>query len=303
MHFATLGLCALASAAAVDAFKDTTSTPSRQIESAASLLDDVSNQLVTCPTDAYIIVSQPGVHAHDFNAAESTQWLRRQVLRQDDNIKSSFAVSEMVGAFDTPSLTTMLEEKCGAEVVSTDGAQSVSHAKSPQIVKVDFPSLPTGSSRSQQLSKNGLFNRHSYNLRIPQLTRTPQVEFLSSIINQLPSPKYTVIYSTTPRDFPAGVAGDSTAYEMESEDVYQSPLNMNIKRDNFLHSRQDGEKPDNRPLFEKYQFLSPGIFMGLVATLLFTLILYVGFSGLASLKVSYAAFEKDNSPTAMKKQQ
>ncbi|KAK2803619.1 hypothetical protein FQN51_003381 [Onygenales sp. PD_10] len=293
MHFATLGLCALASAAAVDAFKDTspffffsthsTSTPSRQIESAASLLDDVSNQLVTCPTDAYIIVSQPGVHAHDFNAAESTQWLRRQVLRQDDNIKSSFAVSEMVGAFDTPSLTTMLEEKCGAEVVSTDGAQSVSHAKSPQIVKVDFPSLPTDSSRSQQLSKN--------------------VEFLSSIINQLPSPKYTVIYSTTPRDFPAGVAGDSTAYEMESEDVYQSPLNMNIKRDNFLHSRQDGEKPDNRPLFEKYQFLSPGIFMGLVATLLFTLILYVGFSGLASLKVSYAAFEKDNSPTAMRKQQ
>ncbi|KAK2800041.1 hypothetical protein FQN50_008280 [Emmonsiellopsis sp. PD_5] len=293
MHFATLGLCALASAAAVDAFKDTspffffsthsTNTPFRQIRSAVSLLDDVWNQLVTCPTDAYILVSQPGVHAHDFNTAKSTQWLRRQVLRQDDNIKSSFAVSEMVGAFDIPRLTTMLEEKCGAEVVSTDGAQSVSHAKSPQIVKVDFPSLPTDSSRSQQLSKN--------------------VDFLSSIITQLPSPKYTVIYTTTPRDFPAGVAGDSTAYEMESEDVYQSPLNMNMKRDNFLHPRQDGEKPDNRPLFEKYQFLSPGIFMGLVAGLLFTLILYVGFSGLASLKVSYAAFEKDNSPAAMRKQQ
>lgn len=123
-----------------------------------------------------------------------------------------------------------------------------------------------------------------------------------------------------------------------------------MKRDNMphSHSRRDDDSNDdgdeeqsrNLPLFEKYQFLSPGalssppwglpltssgrpgiyifscyisltrriiflagIFMGLMAGLLFVMIIYLGLSALLGLKVSYAAFEKDNSPAAAKKQQ
>jgi hypothetical protein len=43
--------------------------------------------------------------------------------------------------------------------------------------------------------------------------------------------------------------------------------------------------------------------MGLVASVLFFAILSVAISGLASLQVSYGAFEKDQGPAAHKKQQ
>ena len=43
--------------------------------------------------------------------------------------------------------------------------------------------------------------------------------------------------------------------------------------------------------------------MGLLIGLLLLVILYVGISGLSSLQVSYAAFDKENGPAAQKKQQ
>lgn len=46
-----------------------------------------------------------------------------------------------------------------------------------------------------------------------------------------------------------------------------------------------------------------GIFMGFTAGIILLLILYVGISGLASLQVSYAAFEKESGPLAGKKSQ
>lgn len=60
---------------------------------------------------------------------------------------------------------------------------------------------------------------------------------------------------------------------------------------------------DNRPLFEKYQFFTPGIFMGIIATILLFSILTVGIKTLGSLEVSYGAFEKEMGPAAQKKQQ
>ena len=46
-----------------------------------------------------------------------------------------------------------------------------------------------------------------------------------------------------------------------------------------------------------------GIFMGLIALLLMLLILTAGLRSLASLEVSYGAFEKEMGPAAQKKQQ
>lgn len=41
--------------------------------------------------------------------------------------------------------------------------------------------------------------------------------------------------------------------------------------------------------------------MGLLVSLLLLMILYVAISGLASLQVSYAAFDKENGPAASQK--
>lgn len=46
-----------------------------------------------------------------------------------------------------------------------------------------------------------------------------------------------------------------------------------------------------------------GIFMGLVVAIVLLSILGVGIRGLASLEVSYGAFDKEMGPAAQKKQQ
>lgn len=48
---------------------------------------------------------------------------------------------------------------------------------------------------------------------------------------------------------------------------------------------------------------STGIFMGLFASFLCIMILYIGISALSSLQVPYAAFERDTSAAVQKKQQ
>ena len=100
---------------------------------------------------------------------------------------------------------------------------------------------------------------------------------------------------------------------------------MELKRDFSNHKRaSDGNitLPDG-PLFERYQYLNPGtspayvglicfrngilnlhigLFMGLLVSFLLLSILYVGINGVASLQVSYAAFDKEMGPAAQKKQ-
>ena len=81
---------------------------------------------------------------------------------------------------------------------------------------------------------------------------------------------------------------------------------MDLKRQaddaSHLYRRADNST-DSLPLFEKYQFFSPGIFMGLIALILLLSILGVGLSAISSLEVSYGAFDKDMGPAAQKKQQ
>ena len=67
--------------------------------------------------------------------------------------------------------------------------------------------------------------------------------------------------------------------------------------------RRAANATDRLPLFEKYQFFTPGIFMGFVAIFVMLSIVYVGLSALSSLQVSYGAFEKEMGPAAQKKQQ
>lgn len=84
---------------------------------------------------------------------------------------------------------------------------------------------------------------------------------------------------------------------------FQNPLHTDLKRDLTHHKRaSDGNitLPDG-PLFERYQYLTPGLFMGLLVSFILISILYVGVNGVASLQVSYAAFDKEMGPATQKK--
>lgn len=125
------------------------------------------------------------------------------------------------------------------------------------------------------------------------------------MLDVLSSNKYTVIYTTTPSTSVAQTQvehAEPESYEMDS--AFQAPVHMELKRDLSQHKRASNISitlPDG-PLFERYQYFTPGLFMGFLISFLLLMILYVGMNALGSLKVSYAAFDREMGPAAQKKQ-
>ncbi len=78
---------------------------------------------------------------------------------------------------------------------------------------------------------------------------------LGSLLSEL-GDSYTVILFSDPNEY--------QAYEPE----FVEPVHMDLKRqsDNSLHLYgRSVNSTDDLPLFEKYQFFTPGIFMGFIA--------------------------------------
>lgn len=92
---------------------------------------------------------------------------------------------------------------------------------------------------------------------------------------------------------------ESAIYQAE----FDATAHIDLKRDFRVRADNSTNAPDTRPLFEKYQYFTPGIFMGLVVGILLLSILYVGLNAVSSLQVSYGAFDKEMGPSAQKKQQ
>ncbi len=113
---------------------------------------------------------------------------------------------------------------------------------------------------------------------------------------------YIVIYTSTP---PSTTPEHVPEYELhmyEMDDPFPSALHLDLKRDVDAH-QANNTVSSTLPLFEKYQFFTPAIFMAIPVALILFLILYVGVSAVSSLQVSYFAFSKEMGPTAQKKQQ
>ncbi|CEO58693.1 hypothetical protein PMG11_03399 [Penicillium brasilianum] len=293
MHLSRFGLLALG-AAAVDAFRDTSpfflaSTSeilanSAHIKTSTSLFGDLSSALGSCPSEYYVLVNQPGVHSSDFATRKSAPRLGAKMLGKDKAIRSKMSVNEVAGLLEVKQLKDLLQEKCQAQTTVIDGSSGSypSYFESgPRIIDVEFPMLSLGSDRADQLSNNdGL---------------------VADIIERIPSSsQYTLLYITSPREFPET---DSIIYE--TEDAYPDSVRMELKRDYSSHSSYSSasESGRNTSLFDEYQFFTPGLFMGFMATFLCLIILYIAISAVSSLQVPYAAFEKDTSSAVQKKQQ
>ncbi|PYH29446.1 Ac45/VOA1 transmembrane domain-containing protein [Aspergillus neoniger CBS 115656] len=285
MRLGTFSLLALGATTA-NAIRDTSPfflastsqipSTSAQLRTAPAILEDLSTGLSGCPSDYYVIASQPGVHSTDFATRQSAPRLGGKMTGKDKNIRTKTIVNEVVGEIEAKDVQKLLEKECGAESTLID-ASSDSHSADfdaeSRIIVVDLPVLPAGHDRKKQLSNNDglLFN----------------------VIDRLPESKgYTILYVTSPREL-----------EDTGSDFYQAeqdPLHMDLKRD---YSAHDSQSSSNKTLFQEYQFFTPGIWMGILATLVFLMIFYVGLSALLSLEVPYAAFEKDTSAAVQKKQQ
>ncbi|KAF2429849.1 BIG1-domain-containing protein [Tothia fuscella] len=253
-----------------------------QLTSSSSLNSKLSASLDKCPSDTYIIVSQPGVTATDYSAKLSSPHLGHWLNRTEKQVHSTLIVPEVAGDLDAHAISKSLEDKCKAEVLKADAATGTipNDGNFPRIVRIEFSPLPTVPSE-----------------RISKLAEHDS--FLHAIMTSLGGDKYTVVYTTSPPAegliAPAQYS-PAPVYEMDE----QSALHTDLKRDLDSHSNA---KTTNLALFDTYQFLSPGIFMGVLVFLLLFLILYVGISAVAGLQVSYFAFSKEMGPAGQKKGQ
>ncbi|KAI9890212.1 MAG: hypothetical protein M1814_004374 [Vezdaea aestivalis] len=247
-----------------------------QLVTARSLLPQLISQVSECKSDTYLVVSQEGAHADDYRAANSAPHLRSTIGKEDSAIKTSFSASDVIGNLDIETLADSIQSKCSARLLKIDAStgsfERIDDSKS-RIIRVDFGLLPLQkNARRQKVHEND--------------------NFLSSIIDLLPTNKYTVLFANSPE--PEMETGSEESYlDLKKRDSIiedpDSPMNRSV--------------PDDAPLFERYQYFTPGLFMGIIVALVMLALLSVGLSGLSGLQVTYAAFDKEMGPAAHKKQQ
>ncbi|KAL9592168.1 MAG: hypothetical protein Q9179_006992, partial [Wetmoreana sp. 5 TL-2023] len=256
------------SASLAHAFKDTSPffmfstsellTNLPQVASGETVSQVVVSQLSRCPSDTYIVVTQPGVNAEDYSHRYAAPHLRKQVLGEDKRIRSTATVADVLGNVDADTIIQDVESKCGAALLKVDastGSFTITDDPKPRIINLEFPSLPTTSSkqRASKLKDNDAF--------------------LSSVLDLLPTSNYTVLYLTTPSfsrssalSNPNSVSRyhdlEQETYEMDTS--FSSQQHMELKRDSAAHingKREESGKENitlpDAPLFERYQYFTP----------------------------------------------
>ncbi|RDA89936.1 hypothetical protein CP533_3301 [Ophiocordyceps camponoti-saundersi (nom. inval.)] len=107
------------------------------------------------------------------------------------------------------------------------------------------------------------------------------------------SDSYTILFLSSPGE---------PAYQAEFVDTIHQDLKRDLEPE-LVRREENNTEWERLPLLEKYQFFTPGIFMGIIVAIVLFSILGVGLKALSSLEVSYGAFEKEMGPAAHKKQQ
>ncbi|KYK54316.1 uncharacterized protein DCS_06273 [Drechmeria coniospora] len=233
-----------------------------QIQTISEVSQYTKDFLSTCPTDQYYIITQAG-GVHAADLRRGNECAMPHLCRAADD-------DRIQGRY---TVSEVLRKATDTDVQFAEHIKSVCAKKKKSVTVEEIVLASLGvENRANALSDNDAF--------------------LASKLEAAQSSSYTILLYSVPQE---------PAYEPEFLDL----LHMDLKRD--MQSVPNVPKKnetlrDTRPLFEKYQFFSPGIFMALIVALLLLSILYVGIKALSSLEVSYGAFEKEMGPAAQKKQ-
>ncbi|KAK8197466.1 BIG/ATPase V1 complex, subunit S1 [Phyllosticta capitalensis] len=252
---------------------------SKSLVTSSSASQSVEKLISGCPSDSYIVVNQPGVSVADYDNKWSAPWLRKRFQSNDKHITTA-TINEVIDGLDAENVSKYVAEHCNAaraEVDASSGYISLEDT-TPRVIKVDFSAPPVKSEdRASALLESDAF--------------------LDAVMAKVQDKSYTLIFTTTPP------TGGQIPVPKEHEVQYEMEDSYGLHTEMRRETRTRPKASNDVALFEKYQFLSPGIFMGLFTGLILFLILYVGISAVAGLEVSYYAFSKEMGPAAQKKQQ
>ncbi|KAI1805510.1 BIG1-domain-containing protein [Daldinia bambusicola] len=223
------------------------------IQSNTNVIATVEQLLKTCPTDRYLIVSQPNL-----NKANLVKKAIPNLLSYHDKAQSRYSVPEVIGELHMDDIAAFVGKSC--------------EGRKPLIIELEMNPLRSNDDFSMMWSND---------------------DQLSMVLDQFDyDGSYTVVFAGTPRK------ENPRTYTATFEDGVPSEL----KRDVHSIHRRAANSTDNRPLFEKYQYFSTGIFTALVSLVILLSILYGGIAAVASLEVPYGAFDKEMGPAGQKKQ-
>lgn len=217
------------------------------MQTAPAIVSDIAFSLSQCPSDYYILVSQPGVSARNYHCKKNTPVLAQKLSTSQQPgsvVKSNLAITDVVGTIDPSSWTELLQTKCGVqttEIHASNGEIPSTLSPAPRLIHLRLPA-PSSESRAQDLASNDAF--------------------FATLLEMLPTQNYTVLYTTRrAREgwFNAQVM-EPVGYEMESD--IQESLHTDLKRNLGARLASDN-KTDNQtmidgPLFDRYQFFTPG---------------------------------------------
>jgi hypothetical protein len=298
----------------------------RPLRASHEIINSATEILEQCTSDIYFFITAPGVTSSELSS--NAPHLRKAI--NDGSVKGRYTVNEVVGlsSSTTKDLAALVEKECHAArakaLSTTAEALTQKQEGTPMVVSWDYESLDGAmEGRVGDIANTGMLskilildlNKRSRLVACANMARL-DAHFYNNFIKDLPEGmKYTVIFSTTPSNV---VVEDV----MEYEPTFDVGVHIDLKRAILTRVPPKTKSNDSRPLFEKYQFFTPGLFsptqmvfhplrtdwisglfMGIIVSLLLLSILSVGISAISSLEVSYGAFDKEMGPAAQKKAQ
>ncbi|KAK1817819.1 hypothetical protein LTR12_007816 [Friedmanniomyces endolithicus] len=248
---------------------------SRQMALAADVEAQTIEYIASTRRDRYFIFTQPGLQAADFQHMPK---LRQRVSKLKDGESAYVQIPEVVGGVSVEKMAASMVGKMG--VGDTGGMR-----------EQEMPALSASMSKSDRADAVAMTDDY--------------IGALLAEMEDLSIEPYLFIFAGEAAKSGNGSVEDHRDLPYEMDEPYPT-LHTDLKRDTrTYHVRQANSSAENPqshlPLFEKYKFLSPALFMGLTVSLILFSFLYVGVSAIAGLEVSYAAFSKEMGPQAQNK--
>ena len=98
------------------------------VVSGSSISQYIESQISQCPSDTYILVSQPGATADVYSHADPVPHMKAKLSGSEKNIRSRIIIDAVRGDVNVHSMSRTLQEKCGATDVRIDASSERNNA-------------------------------------------------------------------------------------------------------------------------------------------------------------------------------
>lgn len=220
------------------------------LASASNIEPILLDSLKSCPTKNYLVVSQPGVSAEDFSTSRNTPLLRDRLSTIAAG-QTSLQVRDVVDRLDTSAIGQHLAKICLRSALHIDTTSMIiPHFDGNTQDRVFYAELPALHANLSPDERHVILLQHD--------------TYLSSMIDTyFKDEDYTLIYATTSVHAQENSIPASESQEYEAELPIADMMHSGELR-RSLAKRKEGLTPNQTvvdgPLFDKYQFLSPGAY-------------------------------------------